>query len=180
MGREESGHYALPATPKDRTRTLLGPIVREKSTHHIGYHRESTCLFPVIENIECVHKTAQVRSSMDTLPLCAKVSIKLLRSAVLWTCLESVHRTADLSSFMDTVGKVSIKLLRSAVLWTQKLDIFKGGRKVSIKLLRSAVLWTIALGWPKSVHKTAEVQQFLSLSIKLLGSAVLSTPIICP
>jgi hypothetical protein len=81
---------------------------------------------------------------------------------------------------MDTVGKVSIKLLRSPVLWTQKMDIFKGGGKVSIKLLRSAVLWTIALGGPKSVHKTDEVQQFFSLSIKLLGSAVPSTPIICP
>ena len=125
-------------------------------------------------------RTAEVRSSMDTFPLCTKVSIKLLRSAVLWRCLESVHRTADLSSFMDTVGKGSIKLLRSAVLWTQKNYIFKGGWKVSIKLLRSAVLWTPAPGGLKSVHKTAEVQQFLSLSIKLLGSAVLSTPIICP
>ena len=53
----------------------------------------------------CVHRTAEVRSSMDTSPLCRKVSIKLLRSAVLWGCLESVHRTADLSSSMDTVGK---------------------------------------------------------------------------
>jgi hypothetical protein len=121
MGREESGHYTLPATPKFRALTLLGPKVREKSTHHIGYHSESTCLFHVIENIECVHKTAQVRSSLDT-----------------------------------------------------KNDIFKGAPKVSVKLLKSAVLWTIALGGPKSVHQTAEVQQFLS-SIHTIRSAVLWT-----
>ena len=44
-------------------------MATKKSTHHIGYHRESTCLYPVIENIEFTHKTAEVRSFMDTLKI---------------------------------------------------------------------------------------------------------------
>ena len=67
----------------------------------------------------CVHKTADLSSFMDPFPT---VSIKLLRSAVLWTLSRHPHRTADLSSFMDTFvhnGEVSIELLTSAVLWTQ-------------------------------------------------------------
>ena len=86
---------------------------------------QTSCLS---NNIHC-QKTNISLYLFKAAQLDRKVSIKLLRSAVLWTCLESVHRTADLSSFMDTVGKVSIKLLRSAVLWTQKMDIFKGVEK---------------------------------------------------
>ena len=106
-------------------------------------------------------RTAEVCSSMDTSPLCTKVSIKLLRSAVLWRCLESVHRTADLGSFMDTVGKGSIKL-RGPQFYGHKKIIFlmvaekcplnclgpqfyghllQTGWKVSIKLLRSSSSW---------------------------------------
>ena len=90
------------------------------------------------------------------LPKTRKVSIQLLRSAVLDNIIMlrfSVHRTAEVRSFMGTFWrdrKVSIELLRYAVLWKLLWRV----RKVSIKLLRSAVL---KLG-PKSVHRTAEVR----------------------
>ena len=96
-----------------------------------------------------VHKTAKVRSSMDTE---IQVSQNCQGPTVLWTLLTDNR-------------KVSIKLLRSAVFvvlayWVGKVSIklprsgsFLNMEKVSIKLLRSAVLST-----QKSVHRTANVR----------------------
>ena len=106
------------------------------------------------EGQKSVHKTAKVRSFMGIFWRDRKVSIELLRSAV----LEAHHTGGD--------RKVSIKLLRYAVLWGKKMK----DRKVSIELLRSAVIG--------SVHRTAEVRSSIhtkKVSIKLPRSAVLWT-----
>ena len=74
----------------------------------------------------------------------AEVSIKLPRSAVLWTLLTDNR-------------KVSIKLPRSAVFWTPGIEMRSDNRKVSIKLPRSAVLWTLKF----RCQNTAKVRSFM-------------------
>ena len=92
---------------------------------------------------------------MDPFPT---VSIKLLRSAVLWTLSRHLHRTADLSSFMDTFvhnGEVSIELRTSAVLW----EYFKTADLSSSMdtFLSSLAAWTDIV---KSIWKQCHLLQY--------------------
>ena len=87
--------------------------------------------------------------------ICRKVSIKLPRSAVLWTLLIQINL-------------VSIELPYMAVLWT----LLTNNRKVSIELLRSAVLQGFWLRQPKSVHKTAIYGSFVGLKICVHRTAI--------
>ena len=95
-------------------------------------------------------------------------------SAVLWTLFSpsgaGVHKTADLSSFMDTFPTVSIELLRSAVLWTLSrhphrtadlssfMDTFVHNGEVFIELRTSAVLWE----YFKTADLSSSMDTFLS------------------